>query len=177
MAEITNINAHKEKQLAKADPKLVALLIGLREHVDHLGKAPEISLVGSTFRAKDLSKKIYTILYDGVEIGYRLHPDTAPDIWTREAMAHFEQPLRTIPDEEKDPIVLAIFEAFLMEGQGEVSMETWQFGNYGRRNKNTHDCIRITQEFSPIVLTMLGSAKTHIKFDESLLLDDLFKRH
>ena len=74
----------------------------------------------------------------------------------------------SIPEEERDPIILAVFDVFLMEGQGEVKMVTYNFHNVHRRNRNTHDVLHITQEFSPIVLTKRETAKTHIKIDDDI---------
>ena len=183
MAEITSIQAHKEKHRSEPDPKLTLLLEGLREYVDNIGKAPNVALRGGIFRGVDLTTKFQQVNYDGILVAYRLHIGKLMDlnrapwykiipddnIYTREVLVRFEQAVKTIPEDQKDPIVLAVFEVFLMEGQGEVGMETFWFGNRGRRNSNVHDCLRITQEFSPLILTQGPSALTHIKFDDSIL--------
>lgn len=176
MAKIIDIQTHKEKLPIEADQNLVPLLEGLMEMVDHSGSKPITGFRGGVYTPLDLSTMVSSIQYDGVEIGYRLHlgrlegykciPD--PHIMSREVLIHFEQSLKSIPDEQKGPIVLACFDVFLQNQQGPVEMETFCKGNIKRRNSNTHDCLRFTQEFAGLFLVKTDTAKTHIKIDDDI---------
>lgn len=127
----------------EADPRLIPILQGLREWVDH---------------AKRLDNKIDPIEYDGVFIGYRVK-ETRPGVFEKEVLIKFDQPIADIPQEEKDPIALACFEVFLQEGQGPVEMYI-----AGDRK----EALIITQEFQPLILTKTETAKTHIKIDDDI---------
>lgn len=176
--------AHAEEQVIEADQALIPILEGLRDTVDNIGKQPLIADRNGVFRPIDVNAMITSIQYSGVEIGYRLHmgrlegykcvPD--PDILTREIVMRFEQPLVTIPDDQQDPIVLAVFDVFLEQQQGEVSMETFLFGSVHKENRlhisrlddRYHDCHRFTQEFSPLILMRTSTAHSHIKIDDDI---------
>ena len=116
--KMTPEQARREKQSVEADPELIAVLEGLREFVDNINRAPSITLRGQTYRAIDLSRMIQSVAWNGVEVGYRLRDSM--DGMIREVFVRFEQPIMSIPEEERDPIILAVFDVFLMEGQGEV---------------------------------------------------------
>lgn len=132
-----------EKNTSEPDMRLVEILKGLREWVDH---------------AKHLSSDIQPIEYDGVFIGYRVR-EVKPGHYEKQVLVKFSEPIADIPQEQKDPVVLACFEVFLQEGQGEVGLEI--IGD-------NRDALEITQEFQPLLLTKTETAKTHIKIDDDI---------
>ena len=165
MGHQLNTQAHAEKQAIEADGTLIPILESLMNFVDNLGKAT-MGLRGGVYRHIETKGKINSVHYDGCEIGYRLIPGDT--IFKREVFIRFDQPIRTIPDEQRDPIVLAVFDVFMMEGQGQVKMDSFRFNNIGDKKGRRHDCLKVSQEFSPLVLTMTPTAKGHIKINDDL---------
>lgn len=158
-----------EKQGLEPDPDLLTLCEALREYVDHANQAPDLVLRNGVMQPNPVKKGlIQSIEYDGVEVGYRLveHETTV----TREIFIRFEQSVGSIPDSQRDPIMMAIFDAFLMEGQGPVDFETFKFGDARVRNKGNHDCVKITQTFAPLVLQKTDGPGIRIDDDVDRLL-------
>ena len=165
MGDQLNKQAHAEKQAIEADKTLIPILESLMNFVDNLGKAT-MGLRAGLYRHIDTEGNINSVRYNGCEIGYRLTP--GEPIFKREVFIRFEQPIITIPDEQRDPVVLAVFDVFMMEGQGQVTIDSFRFNNIGDKKGRRHDCLKVSQEFSPLVLTMTPTAKGHIKINDDL---------
>ena len=165
MGDQLNKQAHAEKQVIEADKILVSILESLLNFVDNLGKAT-MGLRGGVYRSIHTQGRINSVCYNGCEIGYRLR--TGNTIFTREVFIRFEQPIRSIPDIQRDPIVLAVFDVFMMEGQGPIEMDTFKFGDLKYRGGKSDDCLKLSQEFSPLVLSMTPTARGHIKINDDI---------
>jgi hypothetical protein len=70
------------------------------------------------------------------------------------------QPLATIPEAEKDPIMAVVFDTMLDESTPATSIEIL-----------APDCVMIVQDFVPILLQKTDRARGHIKFDDGILRD------
>ena len=78
----------------------------------------------------------------------------------RKVFVKAEQPLRSIPEREKDPVMLVVMDEMLEQGTPATSIETI-----------APDCVMIVQDFIPILLHKTPTARGHIKINDSALLD------
>ena len=167
MGTVVDLGAKREEKAATPDQDILDLCEALREYVDHANQAPAMIQRNGVYVPNPVKQgAIQSVEHDGIEVGYRILEHEDGITCTREVFVRFPQPIGTIPDEQKDPVMLAIFDAFLMEGQGEVDMLTFKFGDVRVKNTGTHDCIRIRQDFAPLVLQ--GSGGSGIKIDDNL---------
>jgi len=168
MGAVVDLNKKRaEKDAPEPDKDIFDLCEALREYVDHANQAPDLIQRNGVYVPNPVKHgDIQSVEHDGIEVGYRIIEKPDGITCTREIFVRFDQPVATIPDAEKDPVMLAVFDAFLMEGQGSVEMFTFQFGNVQVKNPGTHDCIRIRQDFAPLVLARTDGPG--VKIDDNI---------
>lgn len=105
----------------KPDKVLIQKLLNLKELVDNLSRQPDIALRGGVY--KDLSEAdIMTITHDNWIIGYKVTPQAISDI--RRIFIKVEgYNLAEIPEEQSNPIMIAIFDVFLDRRQEAPNIE------------------------------------------------------
>ena len=167
LTDMINNQAHAEKQAeVEADQALIPLL---EELVAGIHKMASVSLCvrNGVYSFINTDNMVKSFHYDGCEIGYHLEPGKT---MLGEFTVRFEQPIKTIPDEQKDPIIAAVIDTCGMEGQGMTAIQTFKHGQFNTRRGtgDEHDCFLIAQSFSPLALTMTPTAKGHIKINDDL---------
>lgn len=105
----------------KLDKFLVQKLFSLKDLVENLSRQPDIALRGGVY--KELAKAdIMTITHDNWVIGYKVIPRAISDL--RRIFVKVEgYKLEEIPDEQSNPIMVAIFNVFLDKHQEAPSIE------------------------------------------------------
>ena len=68
--------------------------------------------------------------------------------------------LRTVPEADKDPIMNVVFDTMLDEGTPATSIEVI-----------AEDCVMITQDFVPMLLSKTETARSHIRFRDGAMAD------
>lgn len=116
----------------KLDKFLVQKLLNLKDFVENLSRQPDIALRGGVY--KELAKAdIMTITHDNWVIGYKViphaihifNPNKMED-WTvtRRIFVKVEgYKLEEIPEEQSNPIMVAVFDVFLDRQQEAPSIE------------------------------------------------------
>lgn len=140
----------------KADKKLIPVLQDLRWMVENINKLPDITKRGGKFSGID-PNMVYTTKVDGWEFGYKLE-DHGLHMTRKIFIKNLEAKFSEIPDKEKDPVMIAVFDTMLDRGMPGTEIVPI-----------AEDCIMITQDFVPLVLTKSDSAKGHIKIDDNAL--------
>lgn len=123
----------------KLDKRAIELLVELFQFVNNIKLTPDLALRGGVYREL-AHADIMTQSFDGWEVGYKLEDF---DLFQRrKVFIKCEQPLREIPEKEKDPILAAVFDVFLERGQGMPEIE--QISEFA---------LLLTQDVIPMVLT------------------------
>jgi hypothetical protein len=78
----------------------------------------------------------------------------------RKIFVKAEQPYSQIPEADKDPVMNVVMDVMLDTGTPGTEIEAI-----------APDCVLITQDFVPFLLEKKQTAKTHIKVDDSALLE------
>lgn len=95
----------------KIDKTLVQKLLNLKDFVENLSRQPDIALRGGVYR--ELAKvDIMTITHDNWIIGYKVIPQGISDL-RRIFIKVKGYKLSEIPEEQSNPIMIAIFDVFL----------------------------------------------------------------
>lgn len=102
------------------DPRITAGLMDLRMFVDNINRAPDIMMRHGIFQQID-KDTVMTKTIDGWEFGYKLEDNGV--MLKRKIFVKCEQPLAEVLDEEKDPVVQAVFSVFFDTGQGTPEIE------------------------------------------------------
>ena len=80
----------------------------------------------------------------------------------RKIFVKAEQPFCDIPRTDKDPVINVVMDVMLDQGSPNTEIHAI-----------APDCILISQDFVPFLLEKKDTAKTHIKIDDSPLLETL----
>lgn len=129
----------KNYSILKPDAKLQEACESLREHVDNINRAPVIHLAGRVYHSRD-ADAIQTVKHQGVEIGYRLRD--FGKFMRREIFVKVPgHKLDDVNKDEKERIVTAVFNAFLIPG-----------ANLPEIGQIAPDCLLIRQDFIPLHL-------------------------
>ena len=122
----------------KLDKTAVTMLMDLFAFVNNLNKAPDLALRGGIY--KELADAdVYTQNFDGWEVGYKIE-DHGLHL-KRKIFVKCEQPLKEIPDDQKNPVIAAVFEVFLEKGQSLPQIE--QISEF---------CVMIQQDVIPLLM-------------------------
>lgn len=78
----------------------------------------------------------------------------------RKIFVKAEQPMATIPEREKDPVMAVVFDVMLDQGAPATSIEAI-----------AHDCVMIVQDFVPILLQKTNTARGHIKIRDGVMAE------
>jgi len=121
------------------DKRAISALEDLRDGVENFNRMPSLALRGGLYRGMD-KESIFTTTVDGWIIGYRLK-DLGLKMLREIFVKIPGERLDSIPDEQKNPVISAVFNVFLDFGQGEATIDPIAM-----------DTVKITQTFVPMYL-------------------------
>ncbi len=127
------------------DKTLIPRLLDLRNWVDNLNQAPDLAMRGGSFKGLDQSQ-VFTTSCDGWTFGYRLI-DMGAMMRRRVFIKNTEENIEAIPNNEIEPIMLAVFEVFVDKGVPAHRFEPI-----------AADAFVLEQDFIPLLLTKREAA-------------------
>jgi hypothetical protein len=127
------------------DKTLIPRLMDLRSWVDNINRAPDLAMRGGAFKGLDQTQ-VFTTSCSGWEFGYRII-DLGATMRRRVFIKNTEQNIEEIPNEEIEPIMVAVFEVFLDKGVPANRFEPI-----------SADAFVLEQDFIPLLLTKRDAA-------------------
>jgi hypothetical protein len=93
---------------------------------------------------------------DGWEFGCKVEDHQV--FFRRKVFVKAEQPMCSIPEHEKDPVIAVVFDEMLDKGTPATDITV--ISPY---------CVMVVQDFVPVLLQKTPTARGHIKVDDSVL--------
>ena len=130
------------RRFIKLDDRAIQMMVDLFTFVNTLGKTPDLALRGGVYR-QIADAEVHTQSFDGWEVGYKI--EDLGMVWRRKIFLKCEQPLAEIPEDQKNPVMAAVFEVFLEKGQGPPEIE--QISEF---------CVLVAQDVMPLLMTEMN---------------------
>lgn len=110
------------RKAVKMDKTVLSACESIRDFVENLNASPDVALRGGTYKALDPTAP-YGVKVNGFEIMYKIIDKPSQQKVTRQVAIIAEQPFREIGDEQLEPVLGAVYEAFFDKGQSDIKDE------------------------------------------------------
>ena len=105
---------NKRKKIFRSDERLKEALLDLKETTERAMNTPNLKLMGGIYREM-AEAELFTVTLNNLEVGYRIIRKPEKELTeTRKVFVHLHGfRFDELTDEEKDPIMGAVFDTFL----------------------------------------------------------------
>jgi len=114
MAQEYRKNKKLNRSYLKLDQQACDAMMDLFMFVNNINQAPDLAIRGGVYK-KIAEADVFTVKFNGWVVGYKLEDHNI--FFRRKIFLNCEQPLRTVPEEQKDPVLGALMDIFLEKGQ------------------------------------------------------------